>query len=108
MSWHYKRERALGEIFHVRRLDASRFVGLVVIRVVPRPLTLRVGLFCLMVLILEVIRRLDVTGVAYFEYERPSVGAFESASPEIGLNIPEPLVTLMGRELTLHTKDRHR
>ena len=91
MRWHYKRERALGEIFHVRRLDASRFVGLVVIRVVPRPLTLRVGLFCLMVLILEVIRRLDVTGVAYFEYERPSVGAFESASPEIGLNIPEPL-----------------
>ena len=47
-----------------------------------------------MVLILEVIRRLDVTGVAYFEYERPSIGAFESVSPENGLILPEPLVQL--------------
>ena len=31
-----------------------------------------------LVLILEVIQRTDATRVAYFEYERPSVGVFEA------------------------------
>ena len=55
--WHHKAERALEAIFHSRRLAAAPGVGLVQIGVVPRPLALRQGLFCLMVLILEVIQR---------------------------------------------------
>ena len=62
----------------MRRLGASGFVGLVVIRMVQRPVALRVGLYCLMVLILEVMQRPGVMRAAYFEFKRPSIGTFES------------------------------
>ena len=51
---------------------------------VQRPAVLRVGLYCLMVLILKVMQRPDVTRAAYFEYKRPSIGTFEAPLQRIG------------------------